>query len=709
MPTISVTDKLGLKLDLQFDSDGDAAQFGLQSLESKTQEFVQAANQPLSQSNFRSATFGGVFNSPSLALNDTSSLGIKSGAAVTISLFRSSDGELFETGGASPAIKIASNEVWLRIAFDTTLALKAGVAMPSGFGVAGSSLHLGSFATYTLFEPSDASPTLKQAVEKAFANLKFIRNSKDLESQPLNTVYEWDVAGTLNIESSYAYPFSVNAFSIAKAALPFHQDLQISPALTLQVTGSLAVTGEFRGRSYRGTGAPIQIGLYKKKETDLSAEFQAGAGVSASAGSTDLLSAFFSVWPGANFDKAQPSPDERKLMQDALSGALDQGFSVALNGSCAAALTDETAVLYQVDLESDTQTTQALDAALSGNWTMLAKLRSARELRNVLTQTRESQDAIGLNLLGIYDYASTEDFVRQCCILHNLEDGAITITDRETAQHIAVSAKPFLAQDERLRKALDEAFLATVAYSAADARAGFDIRIDASQSLLLYSARMDYAALRKALLLGVAFGLIAVADLSQISVQRNFKYVRLSATTEFQTDNALRLFFSDIKARTPYKEADLKTLGRKVLASLLDRNSAVDKARRQVLADDAIWAQMDAQKFPEDSPASYSDWYDITFWAHSVATVAPRLKLVLDAADAKPTGDPTKNAQFMSERQELAKAIAEVTRNTRAAFEKGWPLAVMFTLAGRKVPTTFSAQWDGKVRFEKKVSLTMTA
>jgi hypothetical protein len=169
------------------------------------------------------------------------------------------------------------------------------------------------------------------------------------------------------------------------------------------------------------------------------------------------------------------------------------------------------------------------------------------------------------------------------------------------------------------------------------------------------------------------------------------------------------LFFSDVSTRTARQLLDLKRLGRQVLASLLDRGDAVDNARWKALTDDQIWGAMEQQKFPSGSRASYSDWYDITFWAESITKVAPQLKAVLDAADKLGPGDPTKDPKFMAERAALAKSVAEVTRNTKAAFEKGWPVAVMFALAGGQVPASFAAQWDGQKQFEKQSSKVLRA
>ncbi len=711
MPTIPLTDKFGLKVDLQFDDKSDAAHAGLQALKSKTSEFVSAGQTALDETTFHSGVFGGDFTSPKIGLGSNLDLVLKSGDNVTITVFRNADGTLFRTGGASSDIAIAKTQAWIGLAFATQLDLSLGATSPTGLGICGKSMRANAVSSYVLVESvNGVFPTLKSAVEKGLSAFRVLRSAADFRNQPLNSVCEWDVSGSFSIQGSYTYQLPTSCFSLATESLPFHHELQIGPSLKVGLTGALTVTGEFLGRCYRVSDSKVQLGLYKKRESDLAVSFEAQAGLSAEVGSTDLVSKLFSALPGANFELAQIPDADRTTMEKALKGAIDQGFSIALNGSCSASLTDEAAVLYEIDLSGNSdETDAAIDATLKGNWSPLSKLSNARELRNVVTDTHEATGKTSLNLLGIYDCASTQDFVRQCCILHDTEDGTITITDKETAQRIAVASAPFAAQDDKLRKVLDEAFLATVAYTTADSRAGFSPSIQATQSLLLYNQRSDFSALHKALLLGVALNLLIANDLRQIAAQKNFKYVRLAARTTFTGDDALRLFFSDTAARTAYQLPDLKRLGRQVLASLLDRNQPADNARWQVLTSDSTWADMEQQQFPPGSPASYSDWYDITFWARSIATVAPRLKAVLDAADAQRQGDPTKDPTFMAERAALAKAIATVTRDTKAAFEKGWPMAVMFALSGSKAPVTFTAQWDGKKQFDKQAGNALAA
>jgi len=60
VPTIPLTDKLGLKVDLQFDDKSAATRAGLQALESKVSDFITAIEKPLDQAPFSSGVFGGI-------------------------------------------------------------------------------------------------------------------------------------------------------------------------------------------------------------------------------------------------------------------------------------------------------------------------------------------------------------------------------------------------------------------------------------------------------------------------------------------------------------------------------------------------------------------------------------------------------------------------------------------------------------------------
>ncbi len=710
MLSIPLIDGFGLQLDLSLDEKSDARRLGLKRLESKIGGLVDAGDKPLDQTTFTSILLGGTFENPTIDLGQGLILGVKSGLNAALAIHRSDEGTLFASDEAAPPIAISKSQAWVYFGIKTSLGVAAGAISPSGLGVTGKSMDTVAVATYMLIEGAQGQfPTLKESLGRALSNFRILRTASDIRTQPVGTVCEWDVAGTFVIEGTYTYPLAINPSYLATAEMPFHNQLQIAPTLGLELKGALAISGAFCGRCYRASASKLQLGLYKKKESDLTAAFEAQAGVGATVGSTDMLAALLGALPGADFSKLQIPDADRKAMEDSLKGAIDTGFSIAVNASCSAALTAEVAVLYEVDLNSDAPPTDiALDAALRGNWTHLSRLPAARELRNIATHTHESGWTASLNLLGIYSAASTADFVRQCTILHNLETGEITLTDKETAQRISVAASPFATQDERLRKVLDECFLATVTYTAGSQH-GTTATIRATESLLIYDANATDAALRKALLLGAALDVVRSADIDRMAVEKRVKYFRLAARVLFEGNDALRLFFSEPGTRTPRKEEDLKKLGRQILASLLDRNDPVDQARWAALSDDTVWANMEAQKFPRQSPASYSDWYDITFWARAVGTVAPHLARVLAAVSGQGSGDPTKDPAFMAARGALAKAIADVTSNTKAAFEKGWPLAILFALSGRQAPVSFEAGWNGKDVVTRPSAKTLTA
>lgn len=711
MPKIPIVNGFELAADLQFSDTSDLAKCGLKGLIARADEFLKSADLPLDEAPFRSTSLGPEFNAPAVQLEAGVELAFEADATIGIVLYHSADGSLFDPADGSPSVPIGVDQCWVAVSLDSTLDFTVGATTPAGWGVSGEETTARRVANYVLIERADGRfPTLKQSVEDACSQFDLAPSPAKIRAQASNTVQEWDLNGTFQITGTYSLPLAVNKFSLANAKLPFGKTLTVPPEIKLGVNGTVAVTGEFRGRCYRGKDAKVQLGLYKKKETDLSVGFEAQAGLGADVGTADVLAAFFEVLPVTNFDVAQIPDGDRKVMSEALKATVKQGFCVALNSSCSATVSDEAAVLYEIDLsEANSDTDAALTAALKGDWTPLGTLKNARELRNVLTETHEKGGKTSLNLLGIYDYASVDDFVRACTIVHNPVDGTVTITDQATAERFAIAETPFAAHDDKLRKVLDEAFLATVSYAATASAAPFECKISASQSLVLYRDRSNAAEVKRNLRLGAALGLLTQEDVQHTPTGDPYRYFRIASQATFEGDDAMRLFFSDVPTRANYSEQDLKRLGRQVLISLLDPANPVDQARITALQSDTAWAAMEEGRFPEHSPASRVDWFDIARWADAIVGVAPRLKKVLDVLDRQMAADPTKDDAFMSARKALAKAIADVTKNTDAAFEKGWPLAVTFALTGRRAPVTFEARWDGNKQFYRETAKALTA
>ncbi len=709
MTNINITDITSAHTEVELDDDCQLGRSHLQTLRSPAAEIVSEFSKPLDQSKFKSATLGAEFQSPSIEAGGDRKLTIKAGGNAALSFVRESDRSLFGEDPCVPSIAISKGQYWVAFEVDTTfdIGLNQSVAVGgvSGFGVAIDVSRTATFTSYRLFEgATGVVPTVKEATGKTLSSFAAINSARDIRNQKPGTAHASDISGKVKLTGSYSFPIAANKLCLASAKVPFNYAIAVQPKLEAKVSGSVEVTGDYIVRCYRKSEKELELGVYKKKGTELSASLSAGAGIEASAEGTDLISEFFSaVAPDVDIKAAGLPEEDAKAIRKTLNDSIDRNLSVSLNLACSAAFNHESAIVYRVDLSTNqNETDAAIDAALSGDWTSIATLPNATQLRNVVTDSKETKHSTVINLLGIYNYKSVADFVQACTIVHSPEDGSITICDKETASRISVASTPYVADADRLRSAITEATLATVTYAAMNGTGKLGASIKVSQSFLLYKSKVDAKALHKDLLVAVALRLINEGEWQRlIATSAAPKHVRISAQATFESDAAQRLFFSDVVARSPRTLEQVKQLGRTVLSSLLDRTNPADDKRWRILNNANAWAQMDNQQFPHDSPASYSDWYDITFWAEAVSKVAPLLKDALQAVDQMTAPDPSADSNFMKKRAALANALAAVTRNSHAAFEVGWPISVMCALSGFGEQLTFEAAWDGKTYLEK--------
>jgi hypothetical protein len=219
---------------------------------------------------------------------------------------------------------------------------------------------------------------------------------------------------------------------------------------------------------------------------------------------------------------------------------------------------------------------------------------------------------------------------------------------------------------------------------------------------------MGYRDAWKQLGAGVILGVMADAIRVQMPpTGPKVRHARIAANCEYDNDDVMRFFFSDITKLTPRRVADLKLLGREVLSNLLDPLDPVDQARRKQLLNQSAWDAMD-QNPAQIPPPFMPDWVDVTEWAEAVATVAP---LLADTIVYGKTvhGDPTADKKFMEKRQRVALAINSVLHNTNAAFDHMFPICVMASLAGRtpghEPAPLFDAMWNSQTIFNNQTRI----
>lgn len=662
---------------------------------------VAALTKPVTDVAFRNATFGASFENPSIALKGNT-LDVKASVNSTLTVSRSSNTPLFGKDDYDP-IDIKGNECWIAFELDTLLDTSVALPLPEGFGVCFEVSTAPRFATY-LRIPADqaAATTLSQAIEQTLSTFNILDSPEAVLAIPQDAIYTSDLAGTVKVGGSWSLPLAVNQLSLADAKLPFNASISVAPALTVKVAGDIALTSEFNVRFRRQTPSLLYVGLYRKKGRTLEASFATGAGLGANAGKTDLINQFFTaVSPG--IDTANLQPGDALKIQEVLKDSIHRSLAISLNAACSAALSDEAAIAYAIDISVvDQATKDAIGKALGGDWSGFSTLPNARKLRNVITDTLDTKFSLTVNLLGIYNYRSLADFVKTLRVLNNDTDGSVTITDTATASRIMTASTPMSAQDDQLRAALYEGFVATATYQALLTGIGVKPTFCATQDLLLYEASLDYGHALKQLNAGEVLGVMPPAVKTKLpSFGSPVQHARFAASRKYTNDDVLRFFFSDVQSLMPHD--GLSQIGRQVLAGLLDPQDLTDQKRIAALQSDQAWSEMDANP-AQILPPYYSDWYDVTMWAAALTAAAP---LLADAIRYARTvqGDPTIDPAFMKKRAALAMALDGVTHNTHAAFEKAFAICAMSTLAG--VPKgsnspIFEAAWNSTTLFSNK-------
>jgi hypothetical protein len=520
-------------------------------------------------------------------------------------------------------------------------------------------------------------------------------NADAVCKQQPGTVHATDVSGTLKFSGSYSVPIGVNA--LASAELPFNHEIIIQPAPLLKIGGEIALEGDFIVRSYRTSPTELCLGVYKKKGTTFTVTFTAAEGLQGEVGTRDLLGKFFSaVDPKIDPFKAGITGPTAGQIKAALTECLSHSFSMMLNVACSAGITDEAAVLYSITVgtEPDSATTAAISAALRGDWTPLDGLTNAKRLRNVIGESKDFKQKIAINLLGIYNAVSIEDYVKSCTILHD-ENGQLIVTDKAKATRIAASGTSYAAAPDRLRQALAEGFLATMTYTAGMGNAKLNADLKTSQTYFRYAAKMSLQDMQDQIRVGTVLGLISDPRLGgALTGSPAFTHVKVSATAEYDGDAAKQLFFADPSRRTPRSQDELEQIGRQIKVSLLDPADPGGPARIQALNSDAIWSAMDdignvaafgtsipelSSFGPTDIAAIGADWVDIRWWADAMVQVAPKLSAVLTAVEQSP--NPETDSNFVNQRKALQNALGDVAKNAHSAFGDAWGLGVMFALS----------------------------
>ena len=709
MAEIQITDNVHANANVTFSDGSPLALAQIRDLNFTNVPVVGDLDKSLDKTSFNCAGFGVSISSPALLLAGSTQLVVTSAAIGSLVICKASQRTLFPSDGFSPDVAVENGECWTGIEIGTSL--RGNIAFSAdGIGIGIQGTAGATFGKYRLFKAEDGSlPPLRSVLQTILEEYSIPTTVHALRNLPLGIAHTAETSGSVKFRLSYSIPVNVTPLALGRSPVQF-QSRSRSP---VHFRGWRRNRHERRVHRSYFQAAPddLVIGVFKKKASTIEVNLELAAGIAGELGTKDVLSAFVgALFPDAKPAEAGFSSDQRDGLEEALQECASSNLAVALNGACAASTTDESAIVYKIDLSSSnaSETDNALASALRGDWTSLDSLPNARKLRNICKEIHDRQHKINVNLLGFYNAVSTADYWKSCTVLHD-ENGQIVLTDEAGANSLKAATTRFRANGEKLRAALAQQFLATVTYAAVTSKQpGPDLNV--RQTYDRYSAQMSTSDLKPLIRLGLELQLIPATNWQQqlIAGQR-FNHAKFSIGATYNRADAMKLFYSDVTTLLPHTRDEFDRIGRSTMASLIDPLEPQSQARLAALRNDTIWSAMNSvgnrSGFRTIAGLSTvhdieleligADWMDIRWWADSMLKVAPKLTRILQLAQGLSTSDLSADKQFAEARKDLQSVLSTVAANTRAGFAQGWGILVMYVLSSKSAFLAMDLGWNG--------------
>jgi hypothetical protein len=705
MPTIKLTDQLGLTVDAEINPDSSIAKYikDLSKLKFPNLNFEELKNVTLDQVPVKSLNTGIEFEQPvNIGVDDTE-LKIAAGASGSLRLLSARDEQLFAPEVFGDPIAIEPNQFYVGVGTSVTvssnLTHKAG---DLGFGFnAGSEITL---TTYKSFDKTagGAFPKFIDAVKESIGSFSIPGDLEDLTKMANGSVVAVEGNGSLKLSGSVDVLSFVNPLAVIDLPDPLGE-LKVSSGNAIKVGASFELSGAYQMRVHKTGNDKIRLGYYKKRGREFSVKASASAGVSVGVGKFDLIE------PILKAISSNPKADIEELKKGGLTDAqiesikkvVEAGISRKLELAVAFELssqeTSEAAFLFEFELNKlDEIGRKALHQGLDGDLSGLAANQQGlpagvQLVRSIFTDVQKKRHAVKFNLLGIYNFISVSTLILKGRVLFEPASGEIVITDQVTASRIAASTLNFAADSEKLRKVMAESVLITVAYKFSKLVTHPEAELAIAHTYFELHSKTDAATVRNNLDVFEALGLIKPSDRdSFLSAGTKFGRTTLYAETSYDDALVNRLFLNNGSARS---QDEYETAGRKAIALLVKRGEEDDFRRRPAI-DDSLWKEMskagqanlkfiDALK-PLDVVALgaiSSDYTVIKWWAQSMAEMGESL-LELRKFLADNSGIDPENKMFKSLRKKLGSKLKSVASHTEAEFGDPWGLVAMDQASG---------------------------
>jgi hypothetical protein len=549
-------------------------------------------------------------------------------------------------------------------------------------------------------------PTLGDALAQTLSSYVIPADLSDLDALFINDVATVSGQGSLKVSGGVKVTASPNP--LASVDLPLAAGtIAVKAGVTAGLFASFTLSGSYQVRARRKDADTIELSFFRESGTTLKADFSASAGITAKLGDTDLIPAVLGqISTDPTGDKkllADLRPAEIATLRDAIKGGLDHSLQASLDAVLSAVTDDQAAFQYEIQpARLSPGASVAVHKALDGDLSLLTVMEEdiqnggilapgVKMLNSVFSETRKRGIILKINLLGILNYLTVSELIRNSETLTDAVTGDVTIKETVTGNSITAVVEP-MARNEALRKAIFDSVLATTSYRAGKAVALPNLSCE--QTHFALNQNTNQQIMGNYLSWFIALKLLMGPDKATILSQFiDGGPSTCVLRTSFGDADCVSMFFDEhakLRAKQYYLE-----IGRQGLRALLDPDhQPIDHLRYQIV-DDKLWPRALAiganvnlgplvGLSTADVQVEYlvGDVLVITDWAEAMVEAGA---LVQDVRVFVGDSDATtlfQNNEFKKKRDALQKKLAAMVKSSRTRFDEPWGMVCLFWAGG---------------------------
>lgn len=714
MPTISIQDENGAEL-FKTDLAGQGLGKYLKSAAS-----LRAAV-PLSETFAKPLADAAGVRELALALDtnvpvgESSELTLSAGASVGLGVHHAGSAILAGSDLQAP-VTVPNGTVYVALTLEAHLqAGLAGTKGRIGFG-----FEAGTALRYAYFHPLNSvgsAQTVGEGVAATLAGAVFPADADDVAALPLNA--HVSLAGDGQISFSAQATLSSTTNLLATPGLPIVGSVALAQAASVNVKADYAASGEFELRVSRVSAAQARLAFYRRRGRSLTVAATAMTGLAIDVRGRELIATLAkAISPNAEVDlvnlvNAELSDEQIQAIQHAVAASIDRSLTLSAQLQVSSVREDEALFAYEIDLPAlDDAGKSAIVEALHGRLSAIGQLASTgpaiRLTTSAATRLRERKSSWRINLLGILNFASFTELVKQGSVSFDQVTGALTAADHVSTRRIRVDIKTFASEPEKLRRVLMESLMVTAAYQASRVLAS-TVSLTAEHTYFEQrgrTKRQDFADHYRAL---IALGLCDESE----------RDARLGLETEFGSSTfVIENRFDAAACDAMFLDADghahtmdhYEGIARRALLALLPAEDPNRAFRRQPLASDELWdrvrplggALRSALGHMSEEKRLFveSDVFTIIWWATAMHRAATELVVMRKFIGARDAATLNADPEFTKARARLSDRLGDVVATTKAHFDDPWDVLAMDAAAARRgrldgiiISTRFAARY----------------